>query len=596
MSTFGAKEQWMEPMNSFLNGHRQEFKKFIDDICSISPNTSSVSPIPPSYSTPLAILQRLPPTSREGFPSLPYLIDHARNFAELVTLWLDNTGELAENLAQEEGDLAKFHNICVALNARTRDCLERAERAERPSSTLSVKWEELVEQLEHTSISPASEYPPPVPTESPPLGFESGSLRRKHRDTETSTGSGTSAPSSAIASAPMSPTSTIGTLPIQGGPMSPMSPTLPIQGATSNVTWQRDPWDFAGRERDAQRVSDTPTTSTTAGTLGSNRSLSQRATHHRVAASSPARSAASTNNTPRSSSRYAPSTEGGNASQAGSVKGSIEETSDEEDVDDDGESSMGADIASHGRHTPPGSSHGFEERMGVSEQLLLHHSVGHGGYPAPVGTPPQSDWPRPAPINGPGGMAGGNFTMPNSVYPANQHNSYGNNPISRGPSQQASYATLPHAPGVQSMESSVYSDPGHSTPTSISTYHAGPVVPTQHSPGGLLDEDGSESETTALPQVARGDRNYSDVLENLSRSERESRGLRSLVFKKRSKDGRDRSEKEREREEKRQRKAEKEAAKEKERLERERGRERGGTQRGRERMGDLSGDLRADDE
>ncbi|KAK0660681.1 putative Ras GTPase-activating-like protein ngap [Lasiodiplodia hormozganensis] len=593
MSTFGAKEQWMEPMNSFLNGHRQEFKKFIDDICSISPNTSSVSPIPPSYSTPLAILQRLPPTSREGFPSLPYLIDHARNFAELVTLWLDNTGELAENLAQEEGDLAKFHNICVALNARTRDCLERAERAERPSSTLSVKWEELVEQLEHTSISPASEYPQPVPTESPPLGFESGSLRRKHRDTETSTGSGTSAPSSAIASAPMSPTSTIGTLPIQGGPMSPMSPTLPIQGATSNVTWQRDPWDFAGRERDAQRVSDTPTTSTTAGTLGSNRSLSQRATHHRVAASSPARSAASTNNTPRSSSRYAPSTEGGNASQAGSVKGSIEETSDEEDVDDDGESSMGADIASHGRHTPPGSSHGFEERMGVSEQQLLHHSVGHGSYPAPVGTPPQSDWPRPAPINGPGGMAGGNFTMPNSVYPANPH-SYSS--TSRVPSQQASYSTLAQAPGVQSMESSVYSDPGHSTPTSISTYHVGPVVPTQHSPGGLLDEDGSESETTALPQVARGDRNYSDVLENLSRSERESRGLRSLVFKKRTKDGRDRGEKEREREEKKQRKAEKEAAKEKERLERERGRERGGTQRGRERMGDLSGDLRADDE
>ncbi|KAL1650836.1 GTPase activating factor [Diplodia intermedia] len=597
MSTFGAKEQWMEPMNSFLNGHRHEFKKFIDDICSISPNTSSVSPIPPSYSTPLAILQRLPPTSREGFPSLPYLIDHARNFAELVTLWLDNTGELAENLAQEEGDLAKFHNICVALNARTRDCLERAERAERPSSTLSVKWEELVEQLEHTSISPASEYPPPVPTESPPLGFELGSLRRRHRDTETSTGSGTSAPSSAIPSAPMSPTSTIGTLPIQGGPMSPMSPSLPIQGATGNVTWQRDPWDFAGRERDAQRVSDTPTTSTTAGTLGSSRSLSQRATHNRIAASSPARSAASTNNTPRSSSRYAPSTEGGNASQAGSVKGSIEETSDEEDIEDDGESSMGGDLASHGRHTPPGSSHGgFEERMGVSEQLLSHQSVGPGSYPGPGGSQPQSDWPRP--INGPGGMAGSNFAMPNSVYPANPH-AY---TPSRGPSQQTSYSTLAQATGVQSMESSTYSDNGHSTPTAISTYQAGSIVPTQHSPGGMYDEDGSESETTALPQVnARGDRNYSDVLENLSRSERESRGLRSLVFKKRSKDGKDRSEKEREREEKRERrKMERHAEKEREKLERERekerGRERGGTQRGRERMGDLSSELRADDE
>ncbi|KAL0259389.1 GTPase activating factor [Diplodia seriata] len=596
MSTFGAKEQWMEPMNSFLNGHRHEFKKFIDDICSISPNTSSVSPIPPSYSTPLAILQRLPPTSREGFPSLPYLIDHARNFAELVTLWLDNTGELAENLAQEEGDLAKFHNICVALNARTRDCLERAERAERPSSTLSVKWEELVEQLEHTSISPASEYPPPVPTESPPLGFELGSLRRRHRDTETSTGSGTSAPSSAIPSAPMSPTSTIGTLPIQGGPMSPMSPSLPIQGATGNVTWQRDPWDFA-RERDAQRVSDTPTTSTTAGTLGSSRSLSQRATHNRIAASSPARSAASTNNTPRSSSRYAPSTEGGNASQSGSVKGSIEETSDEEDIEDDGESSMGGDLASHGRQTPPGSSHGgFEERMGVSEQLLSHQSVGPGSYQGPGGSQPPSDWPRP--INGPGGMAGSNFTMPNSVYPANPH-AY---TPSRGPSQQTSYSTLAQATGVQSMESSAYSDNGHSTPTAISTYQAGSIVPTQHSPGGMYDEDGSESETTALPQVnARGDRNYSDVLENLSRSERESRGLRSLVFKKRSKDGKDRSEKEREREEKRERrKMERHAEKEREKLERERekerGRERGGTQRGRERMGDLSSELRADDE
>ncbi|KAK7732160.1 GTPase activating factor [Botryosphaeria dothidea] len=600
MSTFGAKEQWMEPMNSFLNGHRQEFKNFIDNVCSISPTASTVSPIPPSYSTPLAILQRLPPTSREGFPSLPYLIDHARNFAELVQLWLDNTGELAENLAQEEGDLAKFHNICVALNARTRDCLERAERAERPSSTLSVKWEELVEQLEHNSLSLASDYPPPVPAGTPPPGFEMGSLRRKHRDTETSTGSGASAPSSAIPSAPMSPTSTIGTLPIQGGPMSPMSPTLPIQGTSGNVTWQRDPWEFAGRERDAQRVSDTPTTSTTAGTLGSNRSVSQRVTQHRAAASSPARSASS-NNTPRSSSRYAPSNDGAGTSQAGSVKGSIEETSDEEDDEDDGESSVGGDIDSPGAQTPPGSSHGFDERMGVTEQMLLHHSVSHGGYQAPAGQQTHSDWPRPQPANGPGGMAGANFATPNSVYTASPHSSY--TAISRGPSQQASYSTLQHAAGIQSLESSVYSDPGHSMPTAISTYHPGPVMPSQHSPGGAFDDDGSDSETTtALPQVnPRGDRNYGDVLEGLSRSERESRGLRSLVFKKRNKDGKDRSEKEREREEKRERrKMERQAEKERDKLERERGkergRERGGTQRGRERDGEVGGDIRADDE
>jgi len=138
----------MEPMNTFLNSHRQEFKSYLDNICSISSMASPAPPIPPSYSTPLAILQRLPPTSREGFPSLPYLIDHARNFAALVDLWLENTRISAPNIETTDGDLLRFHQICVALNERTSDCLNRAERAERPSSSLSVKWEELVEQLQ----------------------------------------------------------------------------------------------------------------------------------------------------------------------------------------------------------------------------------------------------------------------------------------------------------------------------------------------------------------------------------------------------------------------------------------------------------------
>jgi hypothetical protein len=148
MSAFGTKEAWMEPMNAFLNTHRQEFKTYLDSICGISSTSSPAPHIPPSYSTPLAILQRLPPTSREGFPSLPYLVDHARNFAALVDLWLDNTKGSAENIRSTDGDLLNFHKICVALRERTGDCLNRAERAERPSSTLSVKWEELVEQLQ----------------------------------------------------------------------------------------------------------------------------------------------------------------------------------------------------------------------------------------------------------------------------------------------------------------------------------------------------------------------------------------------------------------------------------------------------------------
>ncbi|QDS70713.1 hypothetical protein FKW77_002674 [Venturia effusa] len=148
LNTFGSKEQWMEPMNTFLSSHRQEFKTFLDNVCSISTSSLQLVPIPPSYSTPLAILNRLPLTSKEGFPSLPYLVDHARNFAGLVNLWLDHAGQVG-NIQDTDGDLLKFHLTCIALRQRTEDCLSRAERAECPSSSHSVKWEELVENLEN---------------------------------------------------------------------------------------------------------------------------------------------------------------------------------------------------------------------------------------------------------------------------------------------------------------------------------------------------------------------------------------------------------------------------------------------------------------
>lgn len=145
----------MEPMNTFLSSHRNEFKGFVDTICSISSiNDSAASPIPPSYSTPLAILTRLPPTSREGFPSLPYLVDHAKNFATLVNLWLDHGNNLNQ-ITEEDGELLAFHRTCVNLRQRTEDCLAQAERAERPGSTLSFRWEELVEGLEAAAPHPA---------------------------------------------------------------------------------------------------------------------------------------------------------------------------------------------------------------------------------------------------------------------------------------------------------------------------------------------------------------------------------------------------------------------------------------------------------
>jgi GTPase-activator protein for Ras-like GTPase/C2 domain len=180
MSNFGAKEQWMEPMNAFLTSHRQDFKNFLDNICSINPGSASQTPMPPSYSTPLAILNRLPSTSKEGFPSLPYLIDHARNHAALVTLWLGHAKEV--NILEAEGDMKRFHQLCLALRQRTEDCLARAERAERPTSVLDYKWDALVEELEsqrfqsNTPDSPSDNSRPGLSLEMPP--FESSRTPR----------------------------------------------------------------------------------------------------------------------------------------------------------------------------------------------------------------------------------------------------------------------------------------------------------------------------------------------------------------------------------------------------------------------------------
>lgn len=151
MTTFGSKEPWMAQMNEFLQAHRPEFKEFVDEICSISPEART-SAIPPSYATPITILKRLPDTSKEGFPSLPYLIDQAREFAALIDVWLDARRELDSNNPMSE-ELRRFDNLCEVSREKSRQCLSRAEQAERPSGTLEPKWEELVEQMERKARS-----------------------------------------------------------------------------------------------------------------------------------------------------------------------------------------------------------------------------------------------------------------------------------------------------------------------------------------------------------------------------------------------------------------------------------------------------------
>ena len=144
LSPFGQKEEWMEPMNRFLSSHRQEVKDYIDEICSI-PSERNTFALPASYSTPITILARLPSTSREGFPSLPYLIDHARNFAALVKLWLEATTHLMSSQVLD-GDLLLFNQICIDLQRRADECLQKAE-ADQIVDHLSLQWEDIVETL-----------------------------------------------------------------------------------------------------------------------------------------------------------------------------------------------------------------------------------------------------------------------------------------------------------------------------------------------------------------------------------------------------------------------------------------------------------------
>jgi hypothetical protein len=186
MATFGAKEPWMEPMNAFIVQHRDGFKRFVDEVCHLPESATShpSSPTSPpmypadlvsversmSYNTPTTIMQRLPPSSREGFPSLPYLVDQARSYAELIQLWLESVealsrpteliaiptrshADILNAIAASDESFVTFNELCESLSARTQECLARAERAERPESAPSYNFEEVIEQLHRTALA-----------------------------------------------------------------------------------------------------------------------------------------------------------------------------------------------------------------------------------------------------------------------------------------------------------------------------------------------------------------------------------------------------------------------------------------------------------
>lgn len=158
LSNIGKKEVWMEPMNRFLSARRQSLKDFIDEICAI-PAERSNHVLPASYSTPITILGRLAPLAREGFPTLPFLVDHSRNFASLVRLWADHNQTSAHE-ARYDGDILRFHKQCIALQERANFCMNRIdevraadnENASQPTDSDLA----LADAMEHVSFADSS--------------------------------------------------------------------------------------------------------------------------------------------------------------------------------------------------------------------------------------------------------------------------------------------------------------------------------------------------------------------------------------------------------------------------------------------------------
>lgn len=142
MQKFGSKEAWMEPMNRFLLTAMPEFKNFIDQICSVDASTTDHH-VNPQYVTPVQILERLPATSREGALSLPYLLDSSKLFSQVVNLWVNNCPPNFVETGVDE-NVKTFHETCMSLHDRTKECLDTAEQAGRPEQDLQPKWERLL--------------------------------------------------------------------------------------------------------------------------------------------------------------------------------------------------------------------------------------------------------------------------------------------------------------------------------------------------------------------------------------------------------------------------------------------------------------------
>lgn len=160
VSTFGKREEWMEPMNRFLNAQRQSFREFIDKVCDI-PAERGAQMHQAGYSTPMTIVSRLGPIAREGCASLPYLIDSTRSYAGLIKLWVDSKPK-ENSKAPIEGELLVFNDLCLALQERVDNCLAKFDAVRAAEAENEDVAADLIEAFEAAQLIEASNTSSPI--------------------------------------------------------------------------------------------------------------------------------------------------------------------------------------------------------------------------------------------------------------------------------------------------------------------------------------------------------------------------------------------------------------------------------------------------
>ncbi|GAA5983102.1 hypothetical protein JCM10908_000155 [Rhodotorula pacifica] len=103
-SSFGQKEPWMQPMNSFVKDCSEGLVDFLQHVSTpVDSNAHRqewTSPSAAAYVAPNRLRDGLPPILREGIPSLPHLVDLPKELGALAS-------RLSRMTSGEDGDLQR---------------------------------------------------------------------------------------------------------------------------------------------------------------------------------------------------------------------------------------------------------------------------------------------------------------------------------------------------------------------------------------------------------------------------------------------------------------------------------------------------------